>query len=347
MGRQSFLNGIGDDADQVCMRLPHRITSLLLMLLPLSLASGCQAWRYKPVNRIADKDSIVHYPGDGGVVISSSWSASKTICVAPPAQGVVLQQTKGSGGVKANVADYVEVDVGVNVETLQALGQLYQQSERSLFLQYSLYRLCEAYMNNMLSRATVKQVLQRESDVLAEQSAKLGALHAECESAKNAVKTQIAEIEETKEERSEKKRLEERGKELESDCSRLSSDKTGVDAKKTIIDDRVAATNDDDSYDPGTLYWTGFQLIMDTSLELAGIDAERDKLRAEIQAAQAGEAKAKAEKAKAEADQKAKELDELRKEALEADVAQSKCTQCQEKDKDCVKLCTDAQSDGS
>lgn len=88
---------------------------------------------------------VVHYPGDGGVIIISEagQGSGRFTCVAPPAQAALGFSTKSSteGAVEAEA---VKVSLSGSHESVETIVKLAEMNERSLFLQYALYRLCEA-----------------------------------------------------------------------------------------------------------------------------------------------------------------------------------------------------------
>lgn len=155
------------------------VISLLVACVPLAVRK----------EQIRYENSVKAYPGDGGAVISNAryeprdkeadkdlyrWEkrwlrrhqprdSIKTICVAPPPQAApnVTFSLKHKG--KVNVFDYVEVESENSLETARTLAKLYEQNERTLFLQFSLYRLCEAYMNGMLDEQTYAEVLEQRA----------------------------------------------------------------------------------------------------------------------------------------------------------------------------------------
>ena len=115
------------------------------------------------VKSISDVNSIAHYPGSGGVVISNNkHNKDKIVCVAPPAQSAEQEALKSLLGLKASGTAGTntgageskaggEVDFNRTTEAVITVAKLYEQTERSLLLQYSLYRLCEAHLNGMFS----------------------------------------------------------------------------------------------------------------------------------------------------------------------------------------------------
>lgn len=136
-----------------------------MMVLVLAFAGGCGT--VQKSRRIKYADSVTPYPGDGGAVISNLRYAKadevKTICVAPPPQAGANVNTVVKHKGKVNVLEYVEVESDNSVEYARTLMKLHENNERTLFLQFSLYRLCEAYMNGMLDRETYAEVLERRA----------------------------------------------------------------------------------------------------------------------------------------------------------------------------------------
>lgn len=311
-----------------------RIT-LPSVLLILGLGSACTPGLQ--TLEVKNGNSIVHYPGDGGVVISNVRYEGKTICVAPPAQGVRLTRTTVNQRGKVDVAGYVGVDMGLDVDTVETLARLYEQNERTLFLQYSLYRLCEAYMNGILTTASAHVIIAEQAR---EANAKVQQLTTQkqlCEEEKQRLddeRSALNQVEAADSETNKKKKkaIEERIAEL--DCRAIEADIAGAHARATTLDAAAKKASESDLvYDAGLVYWDGFNRIMATAVELAKVDAEQAKLRAEVRAL---EAKAEADKqTKAAADAKAKmetatkELDRVRKDALDAAI---ECTDCKKKE---------------
>lgn len=139
-----------------------RVISFLPLCLALGFTGACSETLADL--KVKDVDSVVHYPATGGVIISASRDpGSKAICVAPPAQGAVNVDLSVKHDGKVNVLKYVEVETQNAVNLTKTLAKLYEQNERTLFLQFSLYRLCEAYANGMLDEETYAEAMARES----------------------------------------------------------------------------------------------------------------------------------------------------------------------------------------
>jgi hypothetical protein len=300
---------------------------LLLSLLVCIPVTGCQAWRFDPVTPIKNPDSVIHYPGDGGVVISSSsYDFRKVVCVAPPAQSALLRQSKTSAGIDIGVAEVVTIGAQVDHETAEALARIYEQSERSLFLQYSLYRLCEAYMNNMLTPTSGSDILRLEKTQYQAQAERATADFASCTANRASILAASAPNAPTKEHQKALDQLQ---------CGRFQSEKASAEAAAKLIGEHLDKAPIDQSTDQGLLYWLAFQKILDTSVKLAELDAQQGKLRAEAEAALAREAKGKAEKKVEELTKAKTELEALRQQALINALERAKCADgCKDKDKD-------------
>lgn len=148
---------------------PGHLRRGLALIAPL-LLFGCRAWTYQPVEPIPYVDSVVHYPADGGVILSTSRDVDKGVCVAPPAQGAVTINFSVSGKAKRAVAvEYQGVKASQTTEgefaasLAESLTKLYEQNEQTLFLQHSLYRLCEAYVNGLFDATPYSEWLRREN----------------------------------------------------------------------------------------------------------------------------------------------------------------------------------------
>lgn len=143
-------------------RLRHGSLISLILLSLLLAVSGCR--KSLAVVNVKDVDSVVHYPATGGVVVSASRNPdAKAICVAPPAQGAMNVEFNLKHDGKVNVFKYVEVETQNALALSKSLAKLYEQNERTLFLQFSLYRLCEAYANGMLDEETYAETMTLEA----------------------------------------------------------------------------------------------------------------------------------------------------------------------------------------
>ena len=89
----------------------------------------------------------------------------RDICIGPPAQSAMARQTNVAGEGEIDLAK-VAAEASFDVAVIDSLGRLYEQNERTLFLQYSLYRLCEAYMNEMLDGGQLVDVYKRELETI-------------------------------------------------------------------------------------------------------------------------------------------------------------------------------------
>lgn len=142
-------------------------STLFALLLGVSACSeGLSRIRVRAV------DSVVHYPATGGVVVSTSRKPdAKAICVAPPAQGALNVELNIKHDGKVDVLKYVEVETQNALDLSKSLAKLYDQNERTLFLQFSLYRLCEAYANGMLDEETFAETMAFEAAKLSQAAA--------------------------------------------------------------------------------------------------------------------------------------------------------------------------------
>lgn len=153
----------------------NMVRGLLLAFVGAGFAGGCtEGLRYQ---RIKDADSLTAYPATGGVVVGTTRDSGKAICVAPPAQGAMNVDLNVKHDGKVNVLKYVEVESQNAVDLTKTLAKLYEQNERTLFLQFSLYRLCEAYANGMLDEETFGEAMARESLALLRASTEAAARH--------------------------------------------------------------------------------------------------------------------------------------------------------------------------
>jgi hypothetical protein len=116
-------------------------------------------------------------------------------------------------------------------------------------------------------------------------------------------------------------------------CDELAKDKDAAEAKaKELTKSANEAEDSNATYDARSLYWDGFNRIMDTAVRLAEVDAEQAKLRAEVLAAnaekKAKEAEEKAKTAEAEAKAATETLEALRTKALDDTLERAKCRDC-------------------
>lgn len=312
------------------MRRPY--CSALAALVICSAVSAC-SWHTGPVRRVNYADSIIHYPGDGGVVISSGRLSPKSICVAPPAQGALLRTTDTSAGAKVDVIDVVGVGVQIDHSAAEALARMYEQNERSLFLQYSLYRLCEAYMNGMLTPSSGIEILKLEQAKLVAAADAATAKRTECTATQKLLKESSAPAAEVQLE--------------QLDCKQHEKDAQSAKATADLIGKRIEAMESGSKQsDPNIVYWLAFQQILDTAVELARLDAQAAKLRAETEAALAKKAQLEAETKAKNLEASKKKLDEVREQALDNELERAKCAQgCGDKKTDGDKKSDDQKQD--
>ncbi|KIG12093.1 hypothetical protein DB30_02038 [Enhygromyxa salina] len=258
------------------------------------------------------------------MVISASTQLTKRICVAPPAQGALLRQTNTSTRAEVDVLDVVGVGVGVDHATAEALARMYEQNERSLFLQYSMYRLCEAYMNGMLTRGSSSEILAVEMARYKAAATAAGAKLAECNKKKGKLEAiQSALIGTEPATRVQRDDLDEQISSLE--CEQYASDQQSASDTAALLEKRLANMDKSPSDDQGILYWIAFQNILETSVELARLDAQAARLRAQTQAALAKEAQLEAENKVKRLEASAKTLDAVREKALDNAIDRAKC----------------------
>ncbi|MCA9693604.1 MAG: hypothetical protein KC636_28675 [Myxococcales bacterium] len=117
-----------------------RLLGITATALGLAAISCARPIVYKAVSR----SGVAYWTAEGGVVIRTD----KGMCVAPPAQGVRQMDYNGQLGVSAGQIP-IEVHGGGAVD--HKTSKLYEQSDSLLFLQHSLYRICEMYVNEAIS----------------------------------------------------------------------------------------------------------------------------------------------------------------------------------------------------
>jgi len=148
---------------------PKLIASALVLL---TLSTGCKIFVRK-VSTEGD-NAVANYPGDGGTVLAINSENADYICSMPPAQGVKLleQALAAKGTVATPGGEAVEGEFSsTHTETL---AKLYEQSERTLFLQFAFYRLCEAHANDMI-RGTCDPHLDRYNRIRDQKVQPIGA----------------------------------------------------------------------------------------------------------------------------------------------------------------------------
>lgn len=141
-----------------------KVYKLVIASAVVTLTAGCASTDFMDIMHDGELsyiqpnkvNNIAHYPGTGGVIISNGRDKDnayvKDVCVAPPAQAAqeitlkilsTLAAQASTKGVDANLT------ASRNYDLTTSISKLYEQNERTLLLQYSLYRLCEAHMNGM------------------------------------------------------------------------------------------------------------------------------------------------------------------------------------------------------
>lgn len=149
-------------------------TRLIVPLILITALSGCGGLRegyslgYVTVK---DTNSLVRYDADGGVVISNQRMNGKTVCVAPPPSVGSNQLISLLASIEAN-GDHpggssAALNALWNSSDKSEVVKLFDQNEQTLLLQYSLYRLCEAYMNGMfdLTRSPILDVITAQKEL--------------------------------------------------------------------------------------------------------------------------------------------------------------------------------------
>ncbi|MCR9165497.1 MAG: hypothetical protein ACE37F_00595 [Nannocystaceae bacterium] len=94
-----------------------------------------------------DGNSVTYYTAEGGVVIKGGVKSRHSMCVMPPAQGVRMRTGKGDGKIVVKAPKATTVEVGGSGSSDHKVEKLYEQSDASLFMQHSLYRICEMALN--------------------------------------------------------------------------------------------------------------------------------------------------------------------------------------------------------
>jgi len=122
---------------------------LILVVISTLLATPALAGGANKAKVIhAEEDALTegnatYYTAEGGVVLSP---AGKPICVVPPAAGARQISADSSFNVKGGKGD-VSVDVGASHNRDHEIAKLFEQQQGVLFLQFAMYRLCEAARN--------------------------------------------------------------------------------------------------------------------------------------------------------------------------------------------------------
>lgn len=107
-----------------------------------------------PACRIYKKGNLAHYAGDGGVVIEKKASSKNhEICVAPPAQAAMALEIEAQRRRKASIPEGPSVEQEDALAYGETIAKLHEEGEKTLFLQFALYRLCEARFNGAFGDA--------------------------------------------------------------------------------------------------------------------------------------------------------------------------------------------------
>lgn len=101
-------------------------------------------------------NQIAYYTAEGGSVVRSE----DGMCVVPPAAGV--RQISADSAVEISGGDG-NIDVGLkgSNDLVHEVTKLYDQDQNVLFLQFALYRLCEAQLNGHLSEDQYQTMFQQ------------------------------------------------------------------------------------------------------------------------------------------------------------------------------------------
>ncbi|WP_426747637.1 hypothetical protein VZQ01_09655 [Myxococcus faecalis] len=296
------------------------------------------------IREIKSENSVAHYPGEGGVVISSSREAKgnylKSICVAPPAQAAQAAAFKAIAEIAAGADSNVATPAGVGVEAAASLSatrgyeattsisQLFAQNERTLLLQYSLYRLCEAYMNGMFD-----PYASPISD-LARLRAKLGGTDASSGVIDQVIASTVKAEEKIESLSQERDSLRQRAQASDQD-----EEKKKAQTRLAEVESQIRTLKE--IYFKNT-YREAFDSIMDTAVALAQIEKERavaeakasaERAKAEVETAKLNDKVAAAEKKAKEADESAKtareQFEQLRKSIIDNSLT---CLGCSKKE---------------
>jgi hypothetical protein len=134
------------------MKHTHRLFPLLLAGLLPSVGAGCVTpMRYARGGGAKFETRSLAYGGAAAVLVQTTRNNKPVACLLPPAQAAATLTFKG--GIKSTAST---VPVEANVEGSTAITQLFAQSAASLHLQMAAWRLCEAYMNGIVSAAEYK-----------------------------------------------------------------------------------------------------------------------------------------------------------------------------------------------
>ncbi len=119
---------------------------ILVVALVVGWSSGC-ARRLKTEN--IGNGQLGYYTAEGGVIVAmgpkedmDGVPSLKNVCLFPPAQAIRLVSGEGEGKVAAK-----DVKVGGSGKVNQTVQLNYSQTTSTLFLQMTMYRLCEANAN--------------------------------------------------------------------------------------------------------------------------------------------------------------------------------------------------------
>lgn len=113
-------------------------------------------------------NSISKYAATDGAVLSNTRdvSSTKIICVLPPPAAAMNTTFKLEPSANWQPPQGSKVDLKVAIESSRTLAKVYELNERTLLLQFALYRLCEAYANGLIEEEMESVALAREANEL-------------------------------------------------------------------------------------------------------------------------------------------------------------------------------------
>ncbi len=309
----------------------------------IALLAGCAAAPVH-VRGVRNSNSVAHVQGAGNAVLSTSDDRTdkftKRICIMPPAQaGLNVQvSTTGKGAVSySGIEASAEISRGVELAT----SKLFENNEQTLFVQHTLYRLCEAHANGMLEGVTLKELWQAELHEatvgLEKNAAQIRIAQDQIEASRDLVsalraKTTDADATKKAELSTQIASIEDKVATLQADLVDLQIRSSDLTKRKNEASKQLPKASTEKM--PGAAYGFLFKNVFTTAVELSEVDVRRQRALADRAKSEADKAKSDVEKAKQETEKAKTDLKALERQLIDASVGRAKCdADCDEEDK--------------